>query len=183
MGRAVERRRLQTITDHLSGLTDSASNGTTSTDLNLPTEVCTGTAKTKEQSQRRAFNLIPIMVSNDRPTCKDRHAAELIMARRNNLHLKAEYIAADLSSRPDLFPCSPAADHTFSVLMALMSALEISHQAKLLSGSPLRALRRTRFSSLVNDESAAITVIAFSTAVTFHPGKVKSSTSALTRSF
>jgi hypothetical protein len=37
------------------------------------------------------------MVFNDRPTCKDRHAAELIMARRNYLHLKAEYIAADLS--------------------------------------------------------------------------------------
>jgi hypothetical protein len=47
------------------------------------TEVCTGTAKTKEQPQRRAFNLIPIMVYNDRPTCKDRHAAELIMARRD----------------------------------------------------------------------------------------------------
>ena len=73
------------------------SNGPTSTDLNLPTEVCTGTATTKEQSQRRAFNLIPIMVSNDRPTCKDRHAAELIVARRDVLHLKAEYIAADLS--------------------------------------------------------------------------------------
>ena len=63
MGRTVERTRLQTITDRLSGLTESVSNGTTSTDLNLPTEVCTGTAKTKEQSQRRAFNLIPIMVS------------------------------------------------------------------------------------------------------------------------
>ena len=73
------------------------SNGPTSTDLNLPTEVCTGTATTKEQSQRRAFNLIPIMVSNDRPTCKDRYAAELIMARRDVLHSKAEYIAADLS--------------------------------------------------------------------------------------
>jgi hypothetical protein len=100
MGRTVERTRLQTITDRLSSLTDRASNDTTSTDLNLPTEVCTGTAATKEQSQRRAFNLIPIMVYNDRPTCKDRHAAELIMARRNNLHLKAEYIAADLSYRP-----------------------------------------------------------------------------------
>jgi hypothetical protein len=88
------------------------SNGNTSTDLNLPTEVCTGTAKTKEQSQRRAFNLIPIMVFNDRPTCKDRHAAELIMARRDVLHSKAEYIAADLSIAPKLFPCSPAADHT-----------------------------------------------------------------------
>jgi hypothetical protein len=90
------------------------SNGNRSTDLNLPTEVCTGTAKTKEQSQRRAFNLIPIMVFNDRPTCKDRHAAELIMARRDVLHSKAEYIAADLSIAPKLFPCSPAADHTYT---------------------------------------------------------------------
>jgi hypothetical protein len=37
------------------------------------------------------------MVFNDRPTCKDRHAAELIMARRDVLHSKAEYIAEDLS--------------------------------------------------------------------------------------
>ena len=83
MGRTVERTRLQTITDRLSGLTESVRNGTTSTDLNLPTEVCTGTATTKEQSQRRAFNLILIMVFNDRPTYKDSHAAELIMARRD----------------------------------------------------------------------------------------------------
>ncbi len=94
------------ITDHYRApqqreLSD-ASNGNTSTDLNLPTEVCTGTAKTKEQSQRRAFNLIPIMVSSDRPTYKDRHAAELIMARRDVLHSKAEYIAADLSLAPKL---------------------------------------------------------------------------------
>jgi hypothetical protein len=56
------------------------------------------------------------MVSNDRPTCKDRHAAELIVARRDVLHSKAEYIAADLSIASKLFPCSPAADHTFSVI-------------------------------------------------------------------
>lgn len=31
---------------------------------------------TKEQSQRRARNLLPIMVFNGRPICKDRHAAE-----------------------------------------------------------------------------------------------------------
>jgi hypothetical protein len=30
------------------------------------------------------------------------------------LHLKAEYICADLSIDPSLFPCSRAADHTFS---------------------------------------------------------------------
>ena len=36
------------------------------------------------------------------------------MARRDDLHSKAEYIAADLSIAPKLFPCSPAADHTFS---------------------------------------------------------------------
>src|ERR1700678_1228643 len=30
------------------------------------------------------------------------------------LHSKAEYICADLSIDPSLFPCSPAADHTFA---------------------------------------------------------------------
>ncbi len=42
------------------------------------------------------------MVYNDRPTYKDRHAAQLIMARRDDLHSKAEYIAADLSIAPKL---------------------------------------------------------------------------------
>jgi hypothetical protein len=57
----------------------------------------TGTATPKEKSQRRVFNLILIMVSNGRPTCKERHAAELIVAMRDDLHSKAEYIAADFS--------------------------------------------------------------------------------------
>src|SRR6202041_39842 len=35
------------------------------------------------------------------------------MARRADLHPKAAYICADLSPRPQLFPCSRAADHTF----------------------------------------------------------------------
>jgi hypothetical protein len=55
----------------------------------------------KEQSQRRACDLIPTVVFNDRLTCKDRHAAEPILARRTGLHQKAEYIAADSSSRPN----------------------------------------------------------------------------------
>jgi hypothetical protein len=49
-------------------------------------QVCIGTARTKEQSKRRICNLITIMVFNDRPTCKDRHAAELILARSTRLH-------------------------------------------------------------------------------------------------
>ena len=49
------------------------------------------------------------MVLNDRPTCKDRHAAELILARSTRLHPKAEYIAADLSL-DQTNPCSHAAD-------------------------------------------------------------------------
>jgi hypothetical protein len=56
-------------------------------------------------------------ITSHKPTCKDRHAAELIMAKRENLYLKAEYIAADLSIAPNLLPCSPAADHTFSGLI------------------------------------------------------------------
>jgi len=79
----------------------------TTTAFIFPTEVCIGTARTKEQSQRRVCNLIPIMVFNDRPTCKDRPAAELILARSTLLHQKAEYIAADLSSRPN-FPLAVA---------------------------------------------------------------------------
>ena len=38
------------------------------------------------------------------------------MARRDDLYPKAEYIAADLSIAQKLFPCSPAADHTLSLL-------------------------------------------------------------------
>jgi hypothetical protein len=30
------------------------------------------------------------------------------------LHQKTEYICADLSSRPQLFPCSETADHTYT---------------------------------------------------------------------
>jgi hypothetical protein len=73
-------------------------------DLNLPTEVCTGTATTKEQSQRRAFNLVPRMVFNDRPTYKERHAAELIMARR------------DISTqRPNTLPQTCLSSRSFSL--------------------------------------------------------------------
>jgi hypothetical protein len=55
------------------------------------------------------------MVCNDRPVYQEEHAAQLIMARRETaLHLKAEYIGADLSIDPSLFPCSRAADHTFA---------------------------------------------------------------------
>ncbi len=42
--------------------------------------------------------------------------AQLIMARRADLHQKAEYICADLSL-DQTSPCSPAADHTFSLLI------------------------------------------------------------------
>jgi hypothetical protein len=47
-----------------------------------------------------------------RPTdLEEQTRAQLIMARRTDLHTKAEYVCADLSSRPNS-PCSPAADHT-----------------------------------------------------------------------
>jgi hypothetical protein len=77
-------------------------------------EVCTGTVRTKEQSKRRVCNLIPIMVLNDRPTCKDRRAAELILARSTRLHQKPNTLPQTcLLYRTE--PCSHAADHTFSV--------------------------------------------------------------------
>jgi hypothetical protein len=79
------------------------------------------------------------MVFNDRPTYKDRHAAELIMARRDDLHPKAEYIAADLSSRPQLFPCSPAADHTFPLPIQVMPGKHVYIEAVFSIGT----LKRT----------------------------------------
>src|SRR5580658_6150020 len=53
------------------------------------------------------------MVFHDRPVYQEEHAAQLIVARRICLHRKAEYICADLSIDPSLFPCSQTADHTF----------------------------------------------------------------------
>ena len=56
-------------------------------------------------------NLLDVLVYNNRPVNKD---AQLIKARSIELHLKVEYICADLSSRPHLFPCSRTADHTYT---------------------------------------------------------------------
>jgi hypothetical protein len=48
----------------------------------VPTEVCTGQQGRKNSSQRRARNLFPQIVFNDRPVYQEEHAAQLIMARR-----------------------------------------------------------------------------------------------------
>ena len=56
---------------------------------------------TKEQSQRRVRNLVLLMVFNDRRVSKGQIRALLILATRTTLHPKAEYICADLSSRPN----------------------------------------------------------------------------------
>jgi hypothetical protein len=65
--------------------------------LKFPTEVCTGVARTKEQSQRRVRSLVPKMVFNDRPTLKDGPARISSWP----VHPKVVYICADLSSRPN----------------------------------------------------------------------------------
>ena len=44
------------------------------------------------------------MVFNDRPTYKDRHARNSSWPGETDLQSKAEYICADLSSRPSAFP-------------------------------------------------------------------------------
>jgi hypothetical protein len=80
---------------------------------NSPTEVCTGAARMKEQSQRRVSSLIPTMVFNDRSTYKDRHArnsswpGEIISAQRPNTFAQTCLLGPNS-------PCSPAADHTLS---------------------------------------------------------------------
>ena len=53
------------------------------------------------------------------------------MARREGLHSKAEYIAADLSIAPKLFPCSPAADHTISVLTRPYTPIVITSRVSM----------------------------------------------------
>src|SRR5258708_40349271 len=57
------------------------------------------TAKTKEQSQRSAPTCSRKMVSHDRPVYQERHAAQLIMARRPTLRKQSEYICADLDRK------------------------------------------------------------------------------------
>src|SRR5260370_17778787 len=53
----------------------------------VTTEVYTGTARTKEQSQRRVSNLVTRMVSKEQPTdLEGRTRAQLIKARRTDLH-------------------------------------------------------------------------------------------------
>jgi hypothetical protein len=63
----------------------------------------------KNSHKRRVRSLFLRMVFNDRRVYKDRHERisswphpGLILARRDNLHPKAEYICADLSSRTKL---------------------------------------------------------------------------------
>jgi hypothetical protein len=56
------------------------------------------------------------MVFNDRPTCKDRHAAELILARSTRLHQRPNTLP-QTCLLAQTTPCSRAADHTLSVLI------------------------------------------------------------------
>ena len=92
MGRALHRRRLSAWSDSDYRIRQSGKDACGLEALRAPTfplydyddfstKVCTGKVGTKEQSQRRVCNLLLIMVFNDRPTYKDRCAAELILAR------------------------------------------------------------------------------------------------------
>jgi hypothetical protein len=57
------------------------------------------------------------MVLNDRPTCKDRRAAELILARSTRLHQRPNTLP-QTCLLVQTKPCSHAADHTLSVLIS-----------------------------------------------------------------
>src|SRR5271156_1521606 len=71
-------------------------------------------AKTNEQSQRRARNLLPKMVFYNRPVYQEEHAAQLSSwPADSNLHQRPNTFAQTCRSPPSLFPCSRAADHTF----------------------------------------------------------------------
>ena len=86
MGRTLQRQRLQTCPHARKRRLRLGSAALplyrTTTTAELPTEVCTGAARTKEQSQRRVRSLIPEN-GLQRPTdLKGQTRAQLIMARR-----------------------------------------------------------------------------------------------------
>jgi hypothetical protein len=75
----VRKRRLRL------GSADRAPHFTAPRRLEVTTKVCTGQLRRSNSSQRRARNLLPKMVSNDRPVYQEEHAAQLIMARERLL--------------------------------------------------------------------------------------------------
>jgi Transposase IS116/IS110/IS902 family len=101
LGCALQRQRLQTCRRVIARKRRLGLGGATRSHFSFPTKVCTGAARTKEQSQLCARNLVP-RNGLQRPTdLEGPTRAQLIMARRADLHPKAEYICADLSSRPN----------------------------------------------------------------------------------
>ena len=94
----------------------------TTTTTKFPHRSLHGVARTKEQSQRRVRSLVLKMVFNDRPTLKDGHArisswpGELVSNQR-------PYTFAQTCLPAQVFPCSPAADHTFAGISPEGSAL------------------------------------------------------------
>ena len=75
-----------------------------------------------------------------RPTdFKGQTRAQLILARRTDLHLKAVYICADLSL-DQTSPCSPAADHTFrgTSMHACCGRCQITHNNRSGRGEQIQ---------------------------------------------
>ena len=80
----------------------------------VPRQYSTGSkARLLGISKRVSGNLLDELVDNNRPTNKDRYARNS-SGQERCAPPKAEYICEDLSSRPQLFPCSRAADHAYS---------------------------------------------------------------------
>ena len=93
----------------------------------LPTEVCTGTAKTNQQSQRRACNLLQRQWSL-RPfgLLEQGTRGTHLGQEKNSLHLKVGYIDADCFLRPSALPLqSPRTIHcrTDGLLLIILDSM------------------------------------------------------------
>jgi hypothetical protein len=119
--------------------------------LKFPHRSLHGVARTKEQSQRRVRSLVLKMVFNDRPTLKDGHArisswpGELVSNQR-------PYTFAQTCLLAQVFPCSPAADHTFEGVWAVATSCKANTfmlcEACSASRGVVKANKRTSDKSL-----------------------------------
>src|SRR6202042_879368 len=88
------------------------------------------------------------MVFNDRPTCKDRHAAELILARSTRLHQRPNTLPQTcLLAQTN--PCSHAADHTIYRYQSMSRLVRIGDSLPsdrtMLAQLHLATIRPVRF--------------------------------------
>jgi hypothetical protein len=157
MGRALQRQRVQTCR-HIApqkrrlwlGSADALRLSRTTTTAKVPHRSLHRSIK----DERTVTTACPQPGTENglqRPTdLKGQTRAKLIMARRADLHQKAEYICADLSSRPNFPLQSCGGQYILGTCLSSMSALAIYHQLNRASENAVpaqfpRNFRKPRF--------------------------------------